>query len=356
MKINEIMPKVFLISFFCLLFFSCHNSKKNKLIERGFYFWKSGYLSQDNLSQLKQLNVNKLYVKLFEVDFSETKGNFPFAKNDRVLYNLGGLNQTEIVPTIFIKNGIFKSNNTQSLDKLADNIVFLINKYCNAAASDFYENKGINCNEIQIDCDWTKSTKDKYFYLLRKIKEYSNKKISCTLRLYPYKYSNEMGIPPVDKATLMCYNLIGPLSKQNKNSILDIVELKKYLNERREYPIHLDIALPTFYWTQLYRYNRFVKLLDLSPKQVASFTKNIKPFWYQVQRDTAIHYNEYLKEGDFLKCEEVNAKTNFEAIQIRKEMVSFDDQTTVNLFDLDKNTFNHYSYEEINSFYSRFSE
>ena len=71
----------------------------------------------------------------------------------------------------------------------------------------------ISCQEIQIDCDWTKSTKDKYFYLLKKIKELSKKEISCTLRLYPYKYPEIMGVPPVDKAMLMCYNLIKPLSK-----------------------------------------------------------------------------------------------------------------------------------------------
>ena len=142
----------------------------------------------------------------------------------------------------------------------------VINKYCYYENYDKTKDKIFDFNEIQIDCDWTKYSKEKYFYLLKKIKELSDKKLSCTLRLYPYKYPDIMGVPPVDKATLMCYNLIKPLSQQNKNSILDIEELKKYLNEKKSSPLHLDIVLPTFYWTQLYQNNQFVQLLGLTLK------------------------------------------------------------------------------------------
>ena len=44
-------------------------------------------------------------------------------------------------------------------------IVFLIDKYSKERFSNIDNG---NFKEIQIDCDWTKSTKDKYFYLLKK--------------------------------------------------------------------------------------------------------------------------------------------------------------------------------------------
>jgi hypothetical protein len=348
------MKKILVLVLFSAFLFSCKNDNKVENVERAFYYWKGNSLGQENLGQIKKLNLNKLYVKLFEVDYSEARGNFPFEKNRPRYYDFKELDSLEVVPTIYIKNGIFQYNDEKSLDKLADNIVFLINKYSIKVDYSDRKEQVFNYNEIQIDCDWTKSTKDKYFYLLKKIKELSKKELSCTLRLYPYKYSDIMGVPPVDKATLMCYNLIKPLSQKDKNSILDIEELKKYLNKKKSYPVHLDIALPTFYWTQLYQNNRFAQLVNLSTNEVKSFAKNTKPLWYQVEKDTSINYETYLKMGDQLKCEDVSTNTINEAIAIIKKNVKLDKNTTISLFDLDSSTFTQYTNEEISGFYNSF--
>lgn len=350
------MKKILILVLFSAFLFSCKNDNKVEKVERAFYYWKGNSLSQENISQIKKLKINKLYVKLFEVDYSEPRGNFPYEKNKPSYYDFRELDSVEIVPTVFIKNGIFQFNDEKSLDKLADNIVFLINKYSTVVQYSGRKEHTFNYNEIQIDCDWTKSTKEKYFYLLKKIKELSKKELSCTLRLYPYKYPDIMGIPPVDKATLMCYNLIKPLSQKDKNSILDVEELKKYLNEYRSYPVHLDIALPTFYWTQLYQNNRFAQLVNLSTNDVKSFAKIIKPLWYQVEKDTSINYETYFKMGDQLKCEDVSASTINEAIYIIKKNVKLNKQTTISLFDLDSSTFTQYNNEEISGFYSGFTK
>lgn len=348
------MKKIFFLVFIVVLLLSCKNDNKVVTVERAFYCWQDRYLESEIIKHLKDVQISKLYVKLFEVDYTEALGNYPFSKNKPSTYSFSDLDSIQIVPVIFIKNEIFKFNDEKSLDKLADNIVFLIEKY--SYDIDYYNNKEkiFNYDEIQIDCDWTKSTKDKYFYLLTKIKQLSNKKMSCTLRLYAYKYPDIMGIPPVDKASLMCYNLMKPLSEKNKNSILDISEFKKYLNKKRSYPIHLDIALPSFFWTQLYQNNQFVSLIDFCPKDVISFAKQVKPFWYVVEKDTNINYDFYLKTGDQLKCEDVSAETINQAIDLIKKYVSLDKNTTISFFDLDKNTFNQYTDEEFSHFYSRF--
>jgi hypothetical protein len=166
-----------------------------------------------------------------------------------------------------------------------------------------------------------------------------------------------MGLPPVDKVTLMCYNIIKPLSEKNKNSILDIEELKKYLNEKKSYPLHIDVALPVFYWTQLYQNNKFTKLMDLSTTEVKEFAKESEPLWYTVQKDTSFNYGEtYLKAGDQIKCEEISSQTINEAISIIKKYVDLDKSTTISLFDLDASTFKQYTNEEISSFYGSFTK
>lgn len=347
----KIAPILLVIS---SIFISCNNSHTVNKVERAFYFWKINYLEQDDIGQLKKLKINKLYIKLFEVDYNEAQGNFPYEKNRSDGYALDRLDSVWVVPTIYIKNEIFRFNDEKSLDKLADNIVYLIEKYSSENGFTRRKEKIFDYNEIQIDCDWTKSSKDKYFYLLKKIKELSKKEISCTLRLYPYKYPDIMGVPPVDKATLMCYNLIKPLTEHSKNSILDIDELKKYLNKKSKYPVHLDIALPVFYWTQLYQNNTFIQLLDLSTKEVQSFAKPVNRFWYQVERDTSINAEIYLKAGDQLKCEDVSAGTINQAIEIIKKNVVFDRNTTICLFDLDRSTYIQYTDEEITHFYNSF--
>ncbi|KAF2516481.1 hypothetical protein [Flavobacterium foetidum] len=353
------MKKYLLFVFaFCFLLGCSNKENKVKNIERAFYYWKSGSsFSTETSSQLNKLEVKKIYYKLFEVDYSETMGNFPYQKNNPDQYTFRDLDSVNVVPTIFIKNEIFQYNNEKSLDKLADNIVFLINKYRKERYR-YGNNEEINFDysEIQIDCDWTKSTKDKYFYLLKKIKELSKKEISCTLRLYPYKYPDIMGVPPVDKAMLMCYNLIKPLSQSDKNSILDINELKSYLDKKRSYPVHLDIALPVFYWTLWYHNNRFAGLVDFSSADISGITKQTKPMWYEMTEDYTFEYEYYLKKGDQLKIEEVDTKTLQEAISIIKKNVELDDTTTISLFHLGNSTLKKYKNEEISSFYSAFSK
>jgi hypothetical protein len=352
------MKNSILLLFISIVFWSCSN-KENKIenVERAFYYWKSSsYFDDESVKGINKLKVKKIYYKLFEVDYNEAMGNFPYQKNYPNYYTFRDLDSVNVVPTVFIRNEIFQYNDEKSLDKLADNIVFLIDKHHKESYYNSQEKIIFEYSEIQIDCDWTKSTKDKYFYLLKKIKELSKKQISCTLRLYPYKYPDIMGIPPVDKAMLMCYNLIKPLSNKTKNSILDLDELKSYLNKRTSYPIHLDVVLPVFYWTQWYQNDRFSGLLNINSSDIKTFTKEVKPMWYEVTKDTTYNYKNYFRIGDQIKCEEVDSKKIMEAISIIKNNVELDKNTTISLFDLGESTFKKYSNEEISSFYSSFSK
>ena len=268
------MRKYLGIILFVNLFYSCQTESKVESVERSFYVWGSSNFDQSVKDNLNKQKIKKLYIKYFEVAYSETMGNFPQDKLSIYSYEFQDIDSLQIVPTIFIKNEIFSFNDEKKLDALADNIVYLITKFNNEKLE-----KNTIVDEIQIDCDWTKTTRKKYFYLLKKIKQISKKEISCTLRLYPYKYSDLMGVPPVDKVTLMCYNLIKPLTNNDQNSILDINELKLYLDKKRDYPLHIDIALPVFNWTQLYQNNQFAGLKQIDKSQIQTFAKLVKPMW-----------------------------------------------------------------------------
>lgn len=346
------MKKLVFLLLIVTFFFSCKTENKVEHVERAFYYWKNdSSLNYQDAERVNSLKVNKLYVKYFEIDYNDAMGNFPFAKNNNINYEVNNIQDLTIIPTIYVKNEIFKFNTEKTLDVLADNIVFLVDKY-----NKEIDEKVVTNTEIQIDCDWTASTKDKYFYLLKKIKEISKREISCTLRLYPYKYPDKMGVPPVDKVTLMCYNLIKPLSEKEKNSILDYDELKLYLDTERTYPVHTDIALPIFFWSHLYQANQFTEVLKLNSKQVQGFAKPLRPMWYEVTKDTVIDYDTYLRKGDKIKCEEVSAETLNKTIALIKKNVALDATTTISLFHIDNDVLNQYSNEELSAFFDSFSK
>ncbi|WP_345200333.1 hypothetical protein [Chryseobacterium ginsengisoli] len=323
-------------------------------VDRAFYYWKTdGYSISNQENQiLKDHDVKKLYIKFFEVDYTEAMGNFPISKTQISVPSYPSENSMincEIIPAIYIKNIVFKKSAEKDLDKLADNINFLISKFTKEKFND------ITISEIQIDCDWTASTKDKYFYFLKKLKPLAQKEISCTLRLYPYKYPDKMGVPPVDKVTLMCYNLINPLENDSKNSILDLDELKSYLNTDKKYPLHMDVALPLYSWMQIYQNNQFTGVL-YDGNELKKYLKPTKPLWYEVTKDTTIDYKNYLRVGDKIKYEEITASKIDQAIAMIKKNVKLDKEITVTLFHLDENQLKNYTDAEINHFYSDFTK
>jgi hypothetical protein len=343
------MKKMLLLGMLSVFFFSCKNVNKIENVERAFYYWKSNNwnISQAEDSIITKQGVKKLYIKFFEVDHSDAMGNFPISKTQLYSYRQDSLN---IVPTVYLKNSVFLKSTKGSLDTLADNVNFLIEKY----AKEKFRNH-LAPMEYQMDCDWTMKSKDNYFYFLKKLKEVSKKEISCTLRLYPYKYPDKMGIPPVDKVTLMCYNLLNPLQNHSKNSILDLEELESYLDIESNYPKHIDIALPIYSWMQVYQNEQFSNVIYTDNKKVKAILKEVKPFWYSVIKDTVVNET-YLRIGDKVKFEETDANKIKQTIQLLRKYVKLDKKTTISLYHIDEQQLSNYSHEELSSFYSDFSK
>jgi len=263
-----------IITCFAVLFLSC---RKNENRQIDFYYWKSNVSFSDvEKDYFNKLQAKKLYIRLFDVDVSDGTNPEPIGMINSFS---GNELPAEYIPTIFITDRSFANLSIENVKLLAGNVYRQIEEILSSCGINNY-------NEIQIDCDWTNGTRSNYFLFLEELKKVSGKKIACTVRLHQIKFRQKTGIPPVDKAYLMCYATSSPKENDGRNSILDIDLLKNYLSDLKSYPLDFDIALPLFSWAvvrnhlgkiklisgvtaeELENDNRFEKITDLRFKAV----------------------------------------------------------------------------------------
>jgi hypothetical protein len=326
--------------------------------QRAFYYWQNEpyFLSDSESQTIKTLNVKKLYIKFFEVDKNDIQGIFPFAKNELNISRYDSVEtKIEVVPTVYIRNEVFKQSSKKEISALAENILFLIEKKFKKQ----YENNPVP-KEIQMDCDWTESTKDNYHLFLTILKEkmlknafFKNIKTSATLRLYAYKFPNKMGVLPVDRAMLMCYNLIPPFDAGDRNSILNISELDKYLIGSDSYPLPLDIALPIYSSVQIYQNNSFAGIIYNEDSTFFKQTKKLNNTWHLSKMDTVIN-GIFIRKGDKLKVEKINFKLINKSIKSILEHVELDENPTISLFHLEDYELTNFTNEELDSCFNHF--
>ena len=254
------------ILFFIILLTACQQKRE---VSTSFYYWKTVYKQNKVENEyLQKFQSQKLYVRIMDVDLDINQKAIPIAPitfTDSIPKNL------EIVPVVYIVNDALKSQSDTQIYQLAYNILAFVKAKVLQAGQKDYE-------ELQIDCDWTQTTRDKYFELLKKLKQHNKTRIlSSTLRLHQLKNQEKSGIPPADKVLLMCYNM-GNLRKYGtQNSILDVPELQKYAGKNLGlYPMDIDVALPLFSWSVVFRNKQYagiskrVGLSDLTNKAMFS--------------------------------------------------------------------------------------
>ncbi len=229
---------------------------KRETVHRAFYEWRSSVsYSPDDLATFSSLRINRLYLRLFDVQWHE-HGNTPYPES--IVQCKSPLPpNVEIVPTIYVTNDVMKRvNEDQDLDELADRIATKIEEMMKEAGQETF-------SEVQMDCDWTASSRTSYFKFLRKISEqFPDKTLSATIRLHQIKYRVETGIPPVDRGMLMAYNVGSVTAVDETNSIFTASEVEKYIGNLHEYPLPLDAALPLFSWGVRFHFNRFAAIID----------------------------------------------------------------------------------------------
>lgn len=235
---------------FLILLIGCQQKRE---VSTSFYFWKTVY--QDNNTEqhyLHHFKSKKLYVRMMDVDRDLNGVPTPIAA---ISFKHKLPQHIDVIPVVFIVNDLLKNADDKALKTMAANIMRFVNGKVLQAGKQSY-------TELQIDCDWTATTRQAYFALLKEINSLNKGKIlSATLRLHQLKNQEKSGIPPVDKVLLMCYNM-GNLRKYGtQNSILDLIELKKYVNQNLGfYPMQVDIGLPLFSWAVAFRKGAYAGL------------------------------------------------------------------------------------------------
>ncbi len=300
------MRKIFLLFLLLVLFFSCNKDFKPKSI----YIWNAQLsLNSTDYEFFSDNGINNLYIRLFDVVWENNEK--PLS-----ILNFSGVIPADfnVIPVVFIKNDIFYNIQNDNIEIFADKLLFKINE----VYFDNFENH--KYNEIQIDCDWTENTKEKFFSLLeilqKKIDE--NIKISVTIRLHQIKYKQSSGIPPADKGVLMYYNMGDITNPDEKNSIINNETGKKYINKNTNYPLDLSLALPVFSWSIRYNPDKSINVfysLNSNNIDSISFLKKYNTYFYTVTKDTVIEQT-YLRYGDKLKLEKVTAQNLIKAKKI----------------------------------------
>jgi hypothetical protein len=380
------MYKKLLFPLVALLFLSCESKKKHEVI-KSFCYWKTdSYFGQEEDTLAKQMNLKHMYVRFFDVDWN------PYAEEAQpvaTVYNIRITDGLNITPSIFITNDVLLNSSKPQLDILSERMAIrikkIIDKYQTEKASalaykiadaDYERQKGNafqsrlstdsiiiaekpkferDIQELLFDCDWTESSKENYFYLLEKLKsKFSNYKIASTIRLWQYKYYEKAGIPPVDKGLLMCYNMTNPTEYKTKNSIGTSDELADYVTHDK-YPLELDIALPLFSWSVLFRGGKFKGVIS----DYQEFEKNPTIFKktddnkYTLQDDIQIG-NFYARNGDEIKIEKISDEEIEDMIDIITEKVKISNDTKISFFSFDKKYINDYGVQNISKYYESF--
>ena len=317
-----------------------------------FYYWRGRFdIGVQEERALKHLNVRKLYVKFFDVDVGRDGEAVPLAVlqvAERVPDSI------EVVPVVFITNRTLRGLGDAEVERLARRIAVKVDERWGEISTG-------EMQELQLDCDWTERTRGQYFALIRYLRKAipeRNCKLSATIRLHQLKYAQRTGVPPVARGMLMFYNVGDVEDYGVDNSILDLAEAEKYLDESTGYALPLDVALPIFRWGVLYRNGRMIKLINNLSMEDLGDSSRFEPLSenrYEVLKSTYLNAY-YLYRYDVIRLEAISARQLQQAAEMLKPFLRKQDTTTLSLYHLSPATLNHYEHESLQAVFQSFSE
>jgi hypothetical protein len=237
------------------LFPCCNEANKVAKVERSFFLERRLFqMSEPELAALKKLQAKKLYVNFFNVIWNKKNltpvpaNKLEFKDSSSKIISTAGFT---IVPVINLSNEILEKIDTSKLIALGEKINYLLGEMIR-------EIKVKNIRQIQIDCEWTNETKEKYFDFLqyfRLILKLKDRELSAAIRFHNTLFTGRADIPPVNRGLLAAFSFEHMKQLNSSDSIVDAEQLKKFINNPDDYPIPLDIALPL--------YNNYQELLKM---------------------------------------------------------------------------------------------
>ena len=148
----------------------------------------------------------------------------------------------------------------------------------------------------------------------------------------------------------MVYNTGNFNDPDARNSIIDIDDVDPYLSRLDDYPLHLDVAYPTYSWQLLFRQGRFIGLLNgVNVADTAHFV-SAGTNCHRAICDV-IYNNKVIRKGDVIRTE----ASTFDDVRIVKDAVErhLGRRRHSNiLYHLDQQNLSKYSTDEIEKLYS----
>jgi hypothetical protein len=283
----------FITLFSCLLLlFISASCQKEISVNHSYYHWRSVYKNSIE-TQHKLDEISELYVKMFDIVW---KNN---AAQPVSVLNWQDKANKDIVPVVYITNEVTQKISPDAIDTLALNIVNLVEKLTPID------------RELQIDCDWSDASREKYFALLKAIRKLikTNTLLTCTIRLHQLKFVKRTGIPPVDRGMLMLYNMASLGDYKTVNSIFDPKVIDAYIEDVDTYALPLDLALAKYQQCVVFRNKQFVATLRnenfFNPSNEKEYFKHEKAWYFDCIKDTTIQ-NIHIAKGDQIRFEKVN--------------------------------------------------
>jgi len=344
------MQRSFLLFFLSLgfLFFSCKR-QNDREVTHSFYFWRTIFnMQEEEQADLRKQGVTRLYVRLFDVAYEPVakaavpEGDIRF----ETLVDTG----LHVVPMVYITNEALLQTSDSLMEQLSIRIASRIRQSMGAV-------KGQIPEEIQTDCDWTESTRIRYFRLLTFLRQSFGPSItlSATIRLHQVKYADRTGVPPVDRGMLMFYNMGKLELEQGPNSIYDKQTASAYLVNFSSYPLALDVALPVFSWAVVFRDGKVAALVH----QVEAGDMNIPGLealdktHYRVTASVKLK-NIELQAGETIRLEDPGTTGCLEAASQISPFLKAK-KFSVALFHLKKNKYNDYEKQDFEKVFHCFN-
>lgn len=214
---------------------------------RSVYYWSTVLdIDSQKAAFIGRHGVSRVYLRYFDVVPDEAGRPVP---NATLRFKTGVPRGVEVVPTVYVVNSCMAADTSG----LAERIVRRVVQMC--------ETNGIGpVSELQIDCDWTRRTRERYFAFLRTVGRLAadrGMRVSATIRLHQLAEAP----PPVDRGVLMMYNTGDFTSPDCEKPILDMRDAAPYVGNLGRYGLPLSAAYPIYSWRILFRGGRYVGIM-----------------------------------------------------------------------------------------------
>lgn len=323
-----------------MTFWSCSNVNDGEM-PHAIYYWRTTLtLNDTERAAIDSLQIGRIYLHLFDV-VRDGSGLHPSATlqfRDSIREGI------EVVPVVFIDEAALRS--AEGTDSLGSMIVHRVDRML--AVNGYPE-----AQELQLDYDWTESTRDTFYRILRQagdIMHARGGRISSTIRLHQLGEAP----PPADCGVLMLYNTGDFRSPDEDNSILSQQSVAPYLKHLADYPLPLSTALPIYSWNLVYRNGHFSMIAPALPLGESSLFQPIDSCRFVCREYTGVSAGKErrLYPGDIVRHEfaaPALLNTILNEVALRRPSAG----ANLVLYHLDANSLNNYEISELQNLYNR---